>query len=101
MASYVRGDQNNGFKAEARRRFRNDIVEEFNSRYDFYTVTPHNATAKGVEVFVRKHFKLLIGKMYRGANDDTSILLAFEKKTLDPATEAAIRQDADLTDTSL
>ena len=79
MASYARGDRNYGFKVETRRRFREDIVRTFNERYKFYTIAPFNATPAGVEAFVKKHFKLLIGKIYRGADADLTIWLALER----------------------
>lgn len=103
MASYARGDRNPGFKTETRKRFRYDIVRTFNDRYAFYTVTPHDASQAGVEAFVRKHFKTLIGKIYRGSDADTSLWLALEKG--DDATNQKfidiIKGDANVSDTTL
>lgn len=79
MASYARGDKNIGFKTETRKRFRDDIVRTFNDRYEFYTIAPLDATPSGVEAFVTKHFKLLIGKIYRGADSDLTLWLAMER----------------------
>lgn len=101
MAAYARGNNNYGFKAETRRRFRKDIVKTFNDRYDFYTITPKDNSLRGVEAFVRKHFKLLIGKIYRGADDDTSIWLALENNSDNSELMRQIKQDATVTPTSI
>ena len=79
MAAYARGDCNNSFKIEARRRFRSDIIRSFNERYIFFRITPYDNTITGVENFVTKYFKLLNGKIYRGADVDTTIWLALER----------------------
>lgn len=101
LSSYARGDHNYGFKVETRRRFREDIVRTFNDRYDFYTVTPNDASPAGVEAFVRKHFKTLIGKIYRGSDHDTSIWLALEHGTDSSVLIQEIRIDADVIPTIL
>ena len=79
MAAYARGDRNYGFKVETRKRFREDIINTFKNRYNFYTITPHDASHLGLKAFVHKHFKILVGKIYRGSDDDISLLLALEK----------------------
>lgn len=79
LAAYVRSGSAGGFKAEARKRFREDIIDTFNTRYDFYRLTPHGGTLAATEAFVRRHFKLLIGKIYRGSDTDTTLWLALEK----------------------
>ena len=79
MAAYARGDRNYGFKIETRKRFREDIINTFKNRYNFYTITPHDASHLGLKAFVYKHFKTLVGKIYRGSDDDISLLLALEK----------------------
>ena len=94
MASYARGDRNYGFKVETRRRFREDIVRTFNDRYKFYTIAPFNATPAGVEAFVKKHFKLLIGKIYRGADTDLTLWLALERGADSASLMREIRADA-------
>ena len=94
MASYARGDRNYGFKVETRRRFREDIVRTFNERYKFYTIAPFNATPAGVEAFVKKHFKLLIGKIYRGADTDLTLWLALERGADSASLMREIRADA-------
>lgn len=101
MASYARGDRNYGFKVETRRRFREDIVRTFNSRYKFYTIAPFNATPAGVEAFVRKHFKLLIGKIYRGADSDLTLWLALERNADSTSLMREIRADAAVTPAAL
>lgn len=94
LAAYVRGNRNNGFKAETHRRFREDIIKTFDKRYFFYKVTPFNATIGGVEDFVIKHFKLLIGKIYRGDDNDTFLWLALERRNNPNNVLKIIRKDA-------
>lgn len=94
MASYARGDRNIGFKTETRKRFREDIVRTFNDRYEFFTVAPFDATPSGVEAFVKKHFKLLIGKIYRGADTDLTLWLALERGADSASLMHEIRADA-------
>ena len=95
MAAYVRGDRNLGFKSDTRKRFRDDILSTFNRKYDFYIVTPKDATLSGVEEFVRKHFKTLIGKIYRGSDTDTSLWLALEHNSDSASLKKEIEADAD------
>lgn len=101
MASYARRDRNSGFKTETRKRFRDDIVQTFNDRYKFYTITPFNATTSGVEEFVKKHFKLLIGKIYRGSDTDRTIWLALERNADSASLMREISADAIVSPTSL
>lgn len=101
MASYVRGDSNYGFKVETRRRFRDDIVRTFNGRYEFYTITPFDYTPAGVEAFVKKHFKLLIGKIYRGADTDLTLWLALERGADSASLKSEIRADATVSPATL
>lgn len=101
MAAYVRGDRNLGFKSDTRKRFRDDILSTFNRKYDFYIVTPKDATLSGVEEFVRKHFKTLIGKIYRGSDTDTSLWLALEHNSDSASLKKEIEADASITPVSL
>jgi len=96
MASYAREDRNYGFKVETRRRFREDIIRTFNDRYKFYTIAPFNATPAGVEAFVKKHFKILIGKIYRGSDDDLTLWLALERNVDSTSLMSEICQDASI-----
>lgn len=102
MAAYVRGNRNTGFKSDTHKRFRDDILSTFNDKYDFYIVTPNDTTLSGVEAFVRKHFKTLIGKIYRGADTDTSLWLALEQNDSDtPRLKKEIEVDARVDPVSL
>lgn len=94
LATYVRGDRNNGFKDEIHRRFRADIIKTFDNRYFFYKVTPFDVTMAGVEDFVKKHFKLLIGKIYRGDDSDRFLWLALERKNNPNKVLKMIRKDS-------
>lgn len=101
MASYARNDRNHGFKVETRKRFREDIIQTFNSKYNFYTITPKDCTKAGLNAFVNKYFKLLIGKVYRGSDDDMSLLLALESETDATALIQEISREASIKKTSL
>jgi len=94
LATYVRGDRNKGFKEETHRRFREDIIKTFDRRYFFYKVTPFDETTNGIEDFVRKHFKLLIGKIYRGDDDSRFLWLALEKRVNPNEVLKIIRKEA-------
>ena len=100
MASYAIGGNNTGFKEETRKRFREDLITTFNNLYNFYKVTPYNATNSGVEAFISKYFKLIIGKVYRGSDNDTSLWLALEKSS-DKSILQTLSQDADIKETTL
>ena len=101
MAAYARSDHNAYVKDEIRRHFREDIVNTFKDRYKFYTVAPYDATLSGVEAFVKKHFKLLIGKIYRGSDEDRTLWLALEKNTGPSLLIDEIKSDAEVTETNL
>ena len=100
MAAYARGDLNTGFKTETRKRFREDIIKSFNDRYVFYKITPFENTLSGLISFVSKYFKLLIGKIYRGSDEDTFLWLALEKESGDNLIHI-ISQDAYIEPASL
>ncbi len=76
LNAYAFGTSDTGFKEKARRRFRADVISEFNRRYDFYTVTPRKGM--GLSDFVSRHFKLLNGKIYRASDADGFVYLALE-----------------------
>lgn len=76
LNAYAFSSSDTGFKEKARRRFRADVISEFNRRYDFYTVTPRKGM--GLSDFVSRHFKLLNGKIYRASDTDGFVYLALE-----------------------
>lgn len=58
-----------------RSKFRDDIIEAFEAKYDFYEVQPpHNISS---EEFVKQNFYLLIGKIYK--TSEGKLILALEK----------------------
>lgn len=56
--------------------------------------SPHGGTLAATEAFVRRHFKLLIGKIYRGSDTDTTLWLALDRKIDHTALLQEIRADA-------
>ena len=101
LASYVHGDKNNGFRIDTRRRFRADMIHTINERYLFYKIAPFDDSIDGVKHFVNKYFKLLIGKIYRGSDDDSTIWLALEKDYDSSDLMQMITRDASVYLTSL
>lgn len=94
LSAYVLQRDNKVFKETVKTTFREHLIASFNERYLFYTITPNDATPSGVEAFVRKHFKILIGKIYRSAEDDNRIWLALERNTDNGALMREIQVDA-------
>lgn len=78
LASYVNNSDNEGIKAHIHERFRTDLLRMFNSRFDFFKVTP---TSGGIAGFIRKHFEEYIGRMYH-ADGGSFIWFAFDKTTM-------------------
>lgn len=70
------GDERGRFRRNARQEFRNRLVQHLNQTYDFYRVTP---TAESLDNFVTRHFRSLIGKMYRPSDFTNAILVAYPK----------------------
>lgn len=60
LASYVSNTDDAGIKKRIHDRFRTDLLKVYNSRYDFFRVTP----AGDIKDFVNAHFKEYIGQMY-------------------------------------
>jgi len=94
LSAYVLQKDNKAFKETVKTTFRAHLIKTFKARYDFYTIVPKDATISGVESFVKKHFKLLIGKIYRGSDDDTTIWLALERSADNKALMKEIKLDA-------
>lgn len=53
------------FRSSTYSTIRTHFIDEYNRRYDFYTVTPHD----GVESFLNIMFRKLLGKAYRSSVD--------------------------------
>lgn len=81
LSAYVVGENDNNFRQRIRTAFRSDLIALFNSRYDFYKVTPTIA----ITDFVDKYFRQFNGKMYRATDTDKHIWFAFEKVAKDTA----------------
>jgi len=77
LASYVNKTDNEALKQKIHDKFREDLVRMFESKYDIYKLTP----TCSIEDFVNKHFRELIGKMYRSSDTEEFVWLAYEKGT--------------------
>lgn len=76
LSSYV---QNRGYTPDntLQKRFREDVIKAFKKHYHFYELWPE-APAKKKKDFVEKHFKRLLGKVYR--KKDGTLILALKKE---------------------
>ena len=75
LASYVTHSNDNSLKSNIHKAFRRDLVDTLNNHYVFWKVSPKN-----MEEFVSKHFRLLLGKMYRANPKDDYLWIAFESE---------------------
>jgi len=74
LSAYVSNHENMAFIERIQKKFRQNMRTYLLDHYDFYRLTP---IRQSLEMAVSKHFKQLIGKVFR--YDDTSIVLAWEK----------------------
>lgn len=79
------------WKSAVRDKFRRDIQQILNNRYDFYVMTPHPDT--DWKKWIEQNFKLVLGKIYRPFPDDNLFSVALDN---DPA---FTRKNEDLIDT--
>ena len=78
LALYARNNasQKREWKKEVREAFRKRIQDELNHHYDFYAMRAKpNVEAKD---FIEKHFKKIIGKVYKPFDDEEIYSLALE-----------------------
>lgn len=76
LNAYVAGSgaERARFRRDTRQGFRSRLIQYLNQTYDFYRVTP---TAESLDEFVTRHFRNLIGKMYRPSDFTDAILVAY------------------------
>lgn len=79
LAFYVSNSEDANTKRRIRDRFRTDLLNVYNNRYDFFRVIPSG----DIKDFVAAHFKEYIGKMYHPAAAPF-IWFAFDKGTVSP-----------------
>lgn len=77
MVSYVRNSNNQQIKAKIKEKFKNDFTNYIESQFDFYILEPRNSSLQSL---VEKHFKKLIGKIYKPTDSHNLLILALEKK---------------------
>lgn len=79
LASYVTKNQNDNkrFSTATKRLFRKEFIDFLTKEYTFYKLTPQKGNS--LEAFVSRHFRLLIGKIYRPAQFENELLLALKK----------------------
>ncbi|HCY74163.1 MAG TPA: hypothetical protein DHU75_08930, partial [Rikenellaceae bacterium] len=77
LASYITNIDNNIFKQRIHDKVRTDLLNVYNTKYEFFRVTPIG----DIKSFVNTHFEKYIGKMYHPENAPF-IWFAFEKGTI-------------------
>ena len=79
LNAYVAGSavQRDTFRTHTRHLFRNRLVRHLNDTYQFWRVTPVN---ESLDTFVTRHFRQLLGKLYRPSGFTDALLLALPKQ---------------------
>lgn len=99
LASYVRSSDNESVKTRIHNRFRSDLLSVFNTKFDFFKVTPSPGTS--VDEFVEANFEKYTGKMYHAEGSDF-IWFAFDHGTTDLQTlKASLGASASVVQTKL
>ncbi len=95
LSSYVSNNSTlkNNFKKSARKTFRDKILSFINEAYIFYKIKPKNNDA------LNKHFKLLIGMIYRPRCDDNIFLFASIRSETYTDILEQIRDDFEISET--
>jgi len=97
LASYVNNSDNEGVKLRIHIKFREDIINVYNSKYDFFKVTPSGS----LKAFVDAHFEEYLGKMYH-SDSEPFIWFAFDKGTTSlSALQTTFREEATIEPTGL
>lgn len=78
LASYVSSADKESIKTRIHDRFRKDLLNVFNSKFDFFKVTPANDVS--MRSFVEDKFEKYIGKMYHADGADF-LWFAFDNGT--------------------
>lgn len=77
LASYISNSDDNKIKQCIHDKFRSDLINIYNTKYEFFRVTPIG----DIKTFVKTHFEKYIGKMYHPENAPF-IWFAFDKGTI-------------------
>ena len=80
MQSYINHNNTEKriFKEKAIGEIRKKVIAFYNKEYTFYEVDFDDATA--IDNFIKQHFKVLNGKVYRTSHQKKSLWLALENK---------------------
>jgi hypothetical protein len=75
LSSYLTNNSSlkTNFKKDTQKKFREKLVSFINDKYHFYILEPNDSS------FIEKHFKLLIGKVYKPSHLTEELILALEK----------------------
>lgn len=79
LSLYARNErsQKNNWKQKVRDMFRNEIQEWLQKDYDFYVMRAYDNVNE--EEYIKRHFKELIGKIYKPFSDEKIYSLALER----------------------
>jgi len=88
-----RSSQKSAWKENIRRRFRNEILEYINQQYDFWILNP----IRDLQSAIDKHFRKIIGKVFRPYMEENSnlLILALEKLGEEKANDESKRMQYD------
>ena len=94
MASYITNTNNKQTKERIQKRFRTDLLEVYNNKFDFFKVRPkgfETITIDLLKAFIDKYFRQFHGNMYHAEGKDF-IWFAFDKGSM---TEEQLCTDLD------
>lgn len=84
MASYITNTNNKQTKERIQKRFRTDLLEVYNNKFDFFRVRPkgfETITIDLLKAFIDKYFRQFHGNMYHAEGKDF-IWFAFDKGSM-------------------
>lgn len=94
LAHYVQG-ADKGIQQSIRDKFREDLISRFNKLYDFWIMAPKS---KDIQSAVDKHFRKILGKVFRPYQNenDNLLILALEKLSAEELKDESKREKHDV-----
>lgn len=94
LAHYVQGEDK-GIQQSIRDKFREDLISRFNKLYDFWIMAPKS---KDIQSAVDKHFRKILGKVFRPYQNenDNLLILALEKLSAEELKDESKREKHDV-----
>lgn len=94
LAHYVQGEDKS-IQQSIRDKFREDLISRFNKLYDFWIMAPKS---KDIQSAVDKHFRKILGKVFRPYQNenDNLLILALEKLSAEELKDESKREKHDV-----